>query len=492
MTPSTSYLRLTRLNDDNKEKHDVLRRVVSLEAASYPLEEGATESMLRFRLENAHPFFLLAYLSPTSENSELLVGFVTGTLTTRTALDEASMTGHEPNGSVLCIHSVVIDPAFRRMGLGTRMVQQYTATMWESQVQVKRILLLAKAPLIQFYVTCGFIVKSLSPIVHGQDPWFELELDCEAARRPVILQIDAFTSEAFHGIPVAVVLLSSTAYHKDGASTWMQRVAMETTVSDTAFVAPVNDSFKTKEGVVEYHLRSFTPGLEVERNGHATLSAALALLDLKRVTTSQTLCFHTSSNLLVCRFETQRDTQRDTHRVLVMMNFPEVSLNITDSTPSDWKHVASALNVSPSDIVDIKHVTTDLLVHVTPETFVTLAPDLKQLDQLDLRCLTVTANVPQDNPSSGGEGGDIYSRSFAPQASKATQDCTSTRASQALGSYWTSKLTKTRIKVQHVSSTIHPRSITFALLSPPGESKQEMLIQAEGIVMRRGTLASSP
>uniref|UniRef100_M4B9F7 Uncharacterized protein n=1 Tax=Hyaloperonospora arabidopsidis (strain Emoy2) TaxID=559515 RepID=M4B9F7_HYAAE len=275
------------------------------------------------------------------------------------------------------------------------MVKQYTATIWESQVQVKRILLIAKAPLVKFYVSCGFIVNNLSPIVHGKDPWFELELDCEAARRPVIIQVDAFTSEAFHGIPVAVVLLSSTAYHKDGASKWMQRVTMETTLSDTAFVAPVKDSFKTEDDIVEYHLRSFTPGTEVELNVHATLSAALALLDLKRVTTSQTLCFHTSSGLLVCRFETQRDT----HRVLVVMNFPEVPINITDSIPSDWKDVASALNVSPKAIVDIKHVTTDLLVHVSPETFVTLAPDLKQLVQLDIRCLIVTAKVPQDNPS---------------------------------------------------------------------------------------------
>ena len=188
MTSST-YLRLTELNDDNKEKHKVLRRIASLEASSYPIEEGATESMLRFRLENARPFFLLAYLSPTSEESELLVGFVNGTLTISDELSEESMTGHDPNGSVLCIHSVVIDPAFRRMGLGTRMVKQYTATIWESQVQVKRILLIAKAPLVKFYVSCGFIVNNLSPIVHGKDPWFELELDCEAARRPVIIQV---------------------------------------------------------------------------------------------------------------------------------------------------------------------------------------------------------------------------------------------------------------------------------------------------------------
>lgn len=52
-----------------------------------------------------------------------------------------------------------------------------------------RIVLIAKAYLVSFYVSCGFSVTKLSPVVHGQDPWFELAIDCVAARRLPVVQV---------------------------------------------------------------------------------------------------------------------------------------------------------------------------------------------------------------------------------------------------------------------------------------------------------------
>lgn len=73
--------------------------------------------------------------------------------------------------------------------------------------------------------------------------------------------MDAFTSEAFQGNPAAVVLLSPTAYHKSRASEWMQRVAMENNLSETAYTAPREHTAKTPEDVAEYDLRWFCPGI---------------------------------------------------------------------------------------------------------------------------------------------------------------------------------------------------------------------------------------
>jgi RimJ/RimL family protein N-acetyltransferase len=165
-----------------------VRRVAALEAASYPLDEAAAESGIRFRQKNAGAFFWAAFL-PSGQESETLVGFVNGTLTTKGELTDESMSEHEPNGTLLCIHSVVIDPAFRRRGLAAQMLRRYVDMVCASQLQVKRIMLIAKAYLVGFYVSCGFSVTRLSPVVHGQDPWFELALDCELARRLLMIQV---------------------------------------------------------------------------------------------------------------------------------------------------------------------------------------------------------------------------------------------------------------------------------------------------------------
>ncbi len=139
------------------------------------------------------------------------------------------------------------------------MLKEYISIICEKELQVKRIALIAKAPLLQFYISCGFAVTRLSPVVHGKDPWFELVLDCVAARCLEIVQVDAFTTELFNGNPAAVVVMSATQFYKEHVTQWMQNVAKENNLSETAFVARrVNDK-KSDSSIVEYDLRWFTP-----------------------------------------------------------------------------------------------------------------------------------------------------------------------------------------------------------------------------------------
>jgi PhzF family phenazine biosynthesis protein len=102
-----------------------------------------------------------------------------------------------------------------------------------------------------------------------------------------LFQVDAFTAEPFAGNPAAVCLL------EDGAADpgWMQLVAAEMNLSETAFLAP-------GDGPGAYGLRWFTPTVEVELCGHATLASAHVLWTEGRVPAGQPIRFDTGSGPL--------------------------------------------------------------------------------------------------------------------------------------------------------------------------------------------------
>ncbi len=99
-----------------------------------------------------------------------------------------------------------------------------------------------------------------------------------------LFQVDAFTDRPFHGNPAAVCLLEA-ARDED----WMQAVAAEMNLAETAFVSPRHDGFD---------LRWFTPTCEVDLCGHATLASAHALWETRRLPTGTTARFHTKSGWL--------------------------------------------------------------------------------------------------------------------------------------------------------------------------------------------------
>jgi predicted PhzF superfamily epimerase YddE/YHI9 len=96
-----------------------------------------------------------------------------------------------------------------------------------------------------------------------------------------LYQIDAFTGQAFRGNPAAVCLLDG-----ERDDVWMQNVAAEMNLSETAFLLPHDDSFS---------LRWFTPAVEVALCGHATLASAHALYEERGLESAR---FHTLSGVL--------------------------------------------------------------------------------------------------------------------------------------------------------------------------------------------------
>ncbi len=238
----------------------------------------------------------------------------------------------------------------------------------------------------------------------------------------VCLQIDAFTDRPFSGNPAAVCLIEESA---DAA--WMQAVAAEMNLSETAFVVPENGAFA---------LRWFTPTIEVDLCGHATLAAAHALWSERVVPANAPIPFETRSGTLTC---TQHDGR-------IELDFPAIPLEAIDP-PDD---LVAALGVTPSYVGQSR---LDHFVFVDEEQTVrSLTPDYSALRAMPLRGLIVTS------PSASDEF-DFISRYFAPAAG-IDEDPVTGSAHCCLGPYWAEKLGKAELTGYQASArggTVHVR-----------------------------------
>lgn len=228
-----------------------------------------------------------------------------------------------------------------------------------------------------------------------------------------LFQVDAFTDKPFAGNPAAVCLLE-----READETWMQNVAMEMNLAETAFVVPRGD---------DYDLRWFTPNSEVDLCGHATLAAAHILYEEKKLTPNQPARFHTRSGLLIA-------TRNDT---VITLDFPaEVA------EPCDPPSVLiDGLGVTPTWTGQNRM---DYLAEVaSADVLRKLEPDFPLIAKLGTRGLIVTAK--SDDPQY-----DFMSRYFAP-AFAVNEDPVTGSAHCCLGPYWQPKLNKTEFVARQIS-----------------------------------------
>lgn len=229
-----------------------------------------------------------------------------------------------------------------------------------------------------------------------------------------IFQVDAFTDRLFSGNPAAIVLVREMPDNE-----WMQHVAAEMNVSETAFVAPLQ--------VGRYHLRWFTPVMEVDLCGHATLAAAHVLWDSGALGTTETAEFETAGGLL----RAERDGE------WIEMDFPAERPEEID----EQLGITAALSVEP---VYVGSNRLDILVELPDEAAVRgLDPDMHAIEQVGLRGVIVTAQASTDQHTRGEQGaGERYhfvSRYFAPRFG-IPEDPVTGSAHCCLGPYWHEKL----------------------------------------------------
>jgi len=219
-----------------------------------------------------------------------------------------------------------------------------------------------------------------------------------------LLQIDAFTDRPFAGNPAAVCLLESKADDE-----WMQNVAREMNLSETAFVHPLDEGFG---------LRWFTPAIEVELCGHATLAAAHALWTDGIIGISDPIEFHTRSGVLTCRKRADR----------IEMDFPATPPEAADAPDG----LIDALGIEPSFIGRSKN---DKFLVAGPEDMLrALNPDFAVLRRLPMQGVIVTS--PSDDAHF-----DFVSRYFAPAAG-IDEDPVTGSAHCCLGPFWAERLGK--------------------------------------------------
>ena len=223
--------------------------------------------------------------------------------------------------------------------------------------------------------------------------------------------VDAFADAPFRGNPAAVCLLAAPKPAK-----WLQAVAAELNLSETAFVTPKKGGFG---------LRWFTPVCEVDLCGHATLAAAHVLWSEGLVRAGEPIRFATGSGALTAA----RDADGR-----IAIDLPAGALRPV-KVPAG---LAKALGCKP---VDVCRGGDDLLVALRDERAVAgLDPDLAALARLPFRGVIVTARAAK-----GRRGVDFVSRCFYP-AVGVPEDPVTGSAHCALGVYWAVELAKTTLR----------------------------------------------
>jgi len=228
-----------------------------------------------------------------------------------------------------------------------------------------------------------------------------------------IFQVDAFTDKPFAGNPAAVCILPEPREAR-----WMQSVAAEMNLSETAFLLKETDGF---------NLRWFTPTIEVDLCGHATLASAHVLWEAGYLEPDQQARFWTRSGLLTAEREGD----------WIELDFP-AEPETPATAPSG---LARALGVAPIYVGKNRF---DYLVEMDSEDTVrNVKPDFGLLAEIPARGVIVTSRAITP-------GFDFVSRFFAPRAG-INEDPVTGSAHCCLGPFWSTRLGKSEFLAYQAS-----------------------------------------
>jgi PhzF family phenazine biosynthesis protein len=230
-----------------------------------------------------------------------------------------------------------------------------------------------------------------------------------------IFQVDAFTDKPFAGNPAAVCILPEPR-----PAGWMQGVASEMNLSETAFLLRQEDGFG---------LRWFTPAAEVDLCGHATLASAHILWETGSLRPHEQARFHTRSGLLTAERRPEN---------WIELDFP-AQPEQSSAAPA---HLLESLGVQASYIgVNVF----DYLVEVdSEETLRNMQPDMTLLAKVQVRGVIVTSRAST-------AGFDFVSRFFAPRVG-VNEDPVTGSAHCCLTPYWSKRLVKNELVAYQASA----------------------------------------
>lgn len=354
-------------------------------------------------------------------------------------------------GAVLCGHDgrrgylshLAVAEGYRRAGLGRQLVEHCLKQLHLAGLRKCNVRIFGRNHSgLEFWRAMGWMERDDLQVLtihtdlaaRRQDPragyW---SAPAKAARETPgapLFQVDAFSSRPFSGNPAAVCLLDRPA---DDA--WMQAVAAEMNLSETAFVVrsaggPSGDLFG---------LRWFTPRVEVDLCGHATLAAAHVLWQQGWAGQDETLRFHSRSGQL----RAQRRGDR------IELDFPALGVWEAPAPPG----LLEALGAEPLFVgrcgTSPNQDRGDYLLHVkSPGEVAQLAPDFGGLARIAMRGAIVTSQA--EGGQADGSGCDFVSRFFAP-ACGVNEDPVTGSAHCSLGPYWRQRLGRDELTGRQLS-----------------------------------------
>ncbi len=257
-----------------------------------------------------------------------------------------------------------------------------------------------------------------------------------------IYTVDSFTQKRFHGNPASVCILDGPK-----AAEWKQSVAAEMNLSETAFL--VADQGR-------WDLTWFTPKIEVDLCGHATLASAHILWETGRLQMDKPAFFSTRSGILTCQ---RRES-------LIEMDFPAEPPRQTELP----EILLEGLGTRPLYVGKNRF---DYIVQLGSEEEVRkLAPDIALLGQLAVRGVIVTAQ-------SSHAGYDFVSRFFAPNCG-VPEDPVCGSAHCCMGPFWHGRLGKTQMIAHQVS----PRGGVIHV----GYAGERIILGGHAVTVMRGEI----
>lgn len=230
----------------------------------------------------------------------------------------------------------------------------------------------------------------------------------------IIYQVDAFTSEPFKGNPAGVCILEN-----EPDAGWMQNIAMEMNLSETAFV------FKDKG---KWNIRFFTPEAEMKLCGHATLSASHILYETGIVKKQDTIELHSKAGKLFIKREANWITMNFPAYPLEKRSIPDEFVKLTGTKPIELYNAGSGWT---------------LALLQNEEEVRNMAPDFASMRNSEFGDLIVTA--PSSDPDF-----DFCVRCFAP-AVGINEDPVTGSAHCALVPFWNSRTGKNNFNSHQVS-----------------------------------------
>jgi len=232
-----------------------------------------------------------------------------------------------------------------------------------------------------------------------------------------IVQVDAFTSTPFAGNPAAVCILPAA---RDAS--WMLQVAREMNLAETAFLHP-----RAAGAEPGFELRWFTPTVEVDLCGHATLASAHVLWETGRLGAADTARFHTRSGLLTAARQGE----------WIELNFPATPDEPVEAPPG----LIEALGVAARYVGKSRF---DYLIELDDEAAVrAVRPDFGRLRAFPARGAIVTSRAADP-------GVDFVSRYFAP-AFGIDEDPVTGSTHCCLAPFWSARLGKQTFLAHQVS-----------------------------------------